>query len=162
MTAPRVITRQSTTTTRPLTLAERRVVNLLPSNLTTKQIGTRLGLTEHTVKSHLRRISARWGVQGRVALTIRVYELGLVPLPDGPELTVLRWAIAEITRIAATTDLPDRARPEVVVAAVRARLASPKATQAFLPPDWRTQIEASGRWSADCVIQLIEQWQARA
>lgn len=150
------------TPARGLTDAERRVVDLLPTTLTTGQIATRTGINENTVKTHLVRISKRWQVRGRMAIVVRAYELGMLPLPTGPELVALRVAMAEIGRLAAVDDGPDGATPEAVVDAVRARLAADADTRVSLPADWRTQVESSEWWSANNVIGLIEEWQVRA
>jgi DNA-binding CsgD family transcriptional regulator len=152
---------QTLATTRSLTEAEHRVVAQLPSNQTNQQIADRLGLTEDTVKSHLQRISGRWQVQGRIAITVRAYELGMIPLPNGPEIKVLRSALAAIGRLVGVRPREGGVRPEAVVRTVRNRVALTSGAGVALPPDWRTQIESHGG-SASHVIQLIEGWQARA
>lgn len=48
-----------------LTLQEMRVVELLPRGLTNRELGTLLGLSEHTVKSHLRNAKRKLGARDR-------------------------------------------------------------------------------------------------
>ncbi len=116
-----------------ITDAERRVLILLPDGLNSSQIATRLHLAESTVKSHLVAISERWGVHGRPAILVEAYRRGELPLPDGPELRVLRERLDADTR-----------------------------NTVRLPPDWRTQVESNAIWVADDVIALVEEWQVQA
>ncbi len=144
---------------RDITDAERRVLEPLSEGLCAKQIGVQLGLAENTVKSHLTRISRRWNVQGRQALLVAAYQRGELPLPEGPELLVLRSALLEIARLVGTSVQSDGLDPEVVIPALRARLAADAGMTVRLPPDWRTQVESYPTWAADNVIELVEEWQ---
>ena len=118
-----------------ITDAERRVLNLLPDGLNSGQIATRLHLAESTVKSHLVAISERWGVHGRPAILVEAYRRGEFPLPEGPELVGLRAALREIARLAGTFAQPDGINPEVVITALRARLAADTRTT----EEWQAQ-----------------------
>jgi DNA-binding NarL/FixJ family response regulator len=51
-----------------LTPREQKLLSLLSQGLTNKEIGTRLNLSEYTVKNHVRRILLKTGVPNRVAL----------------------------------------------------------------------------------------------
>ncbi len=62
----------------PLTAAERRVLDLLPTQLTAGQMATRLFLTENTVKSHLNHIYRKLGVTTRTAAVEAARRLGLL------------------------------------------------------------------------------------
>lgn len=60
------------TPTRPITSAETSVLACLiagdsPSN---KAIGTELGMSENTVRAHLRSVTAKIGVRGRIAVAV--------------------------------------------------------------------------------------------
>ena len=60
----------------PLSLAEERVLQLLPSQLSLGEIAERLVLTTNTVKTHVQRIYRKLGVNGRTAAVERARELG--------------------------------------------------------------------------------------
>jgi LuxR family maltose regulon positive regulatory protein len=62
----------------PLTAAERRVLDLLPTQLTAGQMATRLFLTENTVKSHLSHIYRKLGVTTRTDAVETARRLGLL------------------------------------------------------------------------------------
>ena len=62
----------------PLTAAERRVLDLLPTQLTAGQMATRLFLTTNTVKSHLSHIYRKLGVTTRTAAVEAARRLGLL------------------------------------------------------------------------------------
>ena len=62
----------------PLTAAERRVLDLLPTQLTAGQMATRLFLTENTVKSHLSHIYRKLGVTTRTDAVETARGLGLL------------------------------------------------------------------------------------
>ena len=62
----------------PLTDAERRVLDLLPTQLTAAQMATRLFLTTNTVKSHLSHIYRKLGVTTRTAAVETARRLGLL------------------------------------------------------------------------------------
>jgi LuxR family maltose regulon positive regulatory protein len=63
----------------PLTPAERRVLKLLPTQLTAQQMAARLFVSENTVKSHQRHLYAKLDVATRTAAVERARELGLLP-----------------------------------------------------------------------------------
>ena len=60
------------------TEAERRVLDLLPTQLTAPQIAARLFVTTSTVKTHMRHIYLKLGVTTRTAAVERGRELGLL------------------------------------------------------------------------------------
>jgi LuxR family transcriptional regulator, maltose regulon positive regulatory protein len=62
----------------PLTAAERRVLDLLPTQLTAGQMAARLFLTENTVKSHLSHIYRKLGVTTRTDAVETARRLGLL------------------------------------------------------------------------------------
>jgi LuxR family transcriptional regulator, maltose regulon positive regulatory protein len=66
----------------PLTAAERRVLDLLPTQLTATQMAARLFVSQNTVKTHLKSIYAKLGVKTRTDAVERSRELGLLS-PDG-------------------------------------------------------------------------------
>lgn len=59
---------------------ELEVVSLLAQGMSNAEIGAALFLSEATVKSHLSRITAKWGVRDRIQVLIRAAQLGLVTL----------------------------------------------------------------------------------
>ncbi|MBQ1070714.1 DNA-binding response regulator, partial [Micromonospora sp. D75] len=61
-----------------LTRRETEVLALVADGLSNHSIGTRLHLTEGTVKSHLARIYAKLGVESRTAAVATATELGLI------------------------------------------------------------------------------------
>lgn len=66
----------------PLTAAERRVLDLLPTQLTAPQIAARLFVTTNTVKSHMKHLYIKLGVTTRTAAVERGRELGLLSPGD--------------------------------------------------------------------------------
>ena len=62
----------------PLTPAERRVLELLPTQLTAAQIAARLFVTTNTVKTHTRRLYVKLGVTTRTEAVERARDLGLL------------------------------------------------------------------------------------
>lgn len=63
----------------PLTTAELRVLQYLPSHLTFPEIGQRLFLSRHTVKSQALSIYRKLGVNSRSGAVACAWELGLLP-----------------------------------------------------------------------------------
>ena len=62
----------------PLTAAERRVLDLLPTQLTARQMAARLFLSENTVKSHMSHIYRKLGATTRTGAVDRARKLGLL------------------------------------------------------------------------------------
>lgn len=54
--------------TTPLTLRERQIVESVQRGRVNKQIASELGISEHTVSTHLRRIFRKLGVDTRAAM----------------------------------------------------------------------------------------------
>jgi DNA-binding NarL/FixJ family response regulator len=71
------------------------VVTLLAQGMSNAEIAAAMFVSEATVKSHLGRITAKWGVRDRIQVLIRATQYGLVSWADA------RQAIAAPT--AATT-----------------------------------------------------------
>jgi LuxR family maltose regulon positive regulatory protein len=67
--------------TRPLTAAELRILQFLPSHLTIPQIGEHLFLSQATVKTHVLSIYRKFGVASRGEAVIRARTLGLIEAP---------------------------------------------------------------------------------
>ena len=65
----------------PLTTAELRVLQFLPSNLTFSMIGEHLFLSTNTVKTHARSIYRKFGVDSRASAVKRARAIGLVEAP---------------------------------------------------------------------------------
>lgn len=63
-----------------LTERELEVVELLARGMSNAEIATAMFVSEGTVKSHLGRITAKWGVRDRIQVLIRAAQLGLVTL----------------------------------------------------------------------------------
>jgi LuxR family transcriptional regulator, maltose regulon positive regulatory protein len=63
----------------PLTPAERRVLELLPTHLTESQIAEQLFVSRNTVKSHLRSVYRKLEVASRSSAVQRAREIGLLP-----------------------------------------------------------------------------------
>ena len=66
----------------PLSAAERRVLDLLPTQLTAPQMAARLFLTTNTVKTHLKNLYRKLGVKTRTDAVERSRELGLLSSDD--------------------------------------------------------------------------------
>jgi len=64
----------------PLTDRELQVLSLLAEGLSNKQIGTRLGISEHTAKFHVNAIMGKLGVQSRTEAVVRAARLGVLML----------------------------------------------------------------------------------
>jgi LuxR family transcriptional regulator, maltose regulon positive regulatory protein len=62
----------------PLTPAEQRVLELLPTHLTTASLADRLFLAQATVKAHLRAIYRKLEASSREEAVERARELGLL------------------------------------------------------------------------------------
>ncbi len=75
--ADRLMNRLRTPAT-TLTRRETEVLTLVAEGLSNQAIGTRLHLTEGTVKSHLARVYAKLGVDSRTAAVASATELGLI------------------------------------------------------------------------------------
>jgi LuxR family transcriptional regulator, maltose regulon positive regulatory protein len=60
-----------------LTAAELRLVPLLPTHLTYPEIGERLFISRHTVKTHAGSVYRKLGVSSRAEAVERITELGL-------------------------------------------------------------------------------------
>lgn len=63
-----------------LTEREQEVVTLLAQGMSNAEIAATMFVSEATVKSHLGRITAKWGVRDRVQVLIRATQLGLVAI----------------------------------------------------------------------------------
>jgi two-component system, NarL family, nitrate/nitrite response regulator NarL len=66
--------------TDPLTAREQDVLRLLSSGLTNKEIATRLGITDHTVKFHVNAILGKLGAETRTEAVVHAAKLGIVVL----------------------------------------------------------------------------------
>ncbi|MES2208611.1 MAG: helix-turn-helix transcriptional regulator [Chloroflexota bacterium] len=67
-----------------LSPAERRVFDLALDGLSTQAIADELVLSEATIRSHLTRIYAKLGVQGRIELLAKMASEGFIAVPDDP------------------------------------------------------------------------------
>jgi LuxR family maltose regulon positive regulatory protein len=61
-----------------LTAREQAVLELLPTGLSTREIGDELGISRDTVKTHTKRIYQKLGVSTRRSAVARGRELGLL------------------------------------------------------------------------------------
>jgi LuxR family maltose regulon positive regulatory protein len=66
----------------PLSKSEFRVLRYLPTNLSTPEIARELSLSVHTVRTHVRHLSAKLGAHGRGEVVVRARALGLLA-PSG-------------------------------------------------------------------------------
>jgi len=66
----------------PLTPAERRVLELLPTQLTAAQIAARLFVSTNTAKTHMRHVYAKLDVTTRTDAVERALALGLIKPSD--------------------------------------------------------------------------------
>lgn len=62
-----------------LSRREQQVVHMISEGLTNKEIATRLGLSQQTVKNHIHRMSRKVGANDRLAIVERWHELREVP-----------------------------------------------------------------------------------
>ncbi len=62
----------------PLTPRELEVLHLLASGLTNKEIASRLGISDHTVKFHVNGILGKLGVESRTEAVVQAARLGIV------------------------------------------------------------------------------------
>jgi NarL family two-component system response regulator LiaR len=69
---------QANQVTEPLTEREREVLRLLSQGLSNKEIASHLQIVEDTVKTHIRHILAKLGVQSRTQAVLCALRLGLV------------------------------------------------------------------------------------
>lgn len=67
----------------PLTTREREILNWVASGLTNKEIATELGISDQTVKNHLKNILQKLHLENRVQLTRYALEKGLVNRKPG-------------------------------------------------------------------------------
>jgi LuxR family maltose regulon positive regulatory protein len=65
-------------TTEPLSESELRVLRFLPTNLTTPEIASELGVSRNTVKTHTRNLYGKLGAHGRTEAVGRARALGLL------------------------------------------------------------------------------------
>jgi two-component system NarL family response regulator len=72
----------SGTNTTHLTRREQDVLGLIVHGQTNRQIADTLGLTIHTVKTHVENIISKLGVSDRTQAAVRALQLGLVSPPD--------------------------------------------------------------------------------
>ena len=70
---------ERTRVTEPLTPAERRVLELLPTYLSEAQMAEQLFVTRNTVKSHLKRVYRKLDVSSRAEAVERARDSGLLP-----------------------------------------------------------------------------------
>ena len=66
---------------RPPSAREVEVIALVAAGRSNKEIGTRLGITEKSVESHLRRLFARYGLASRTELSMLAVQQGWVDPP---------------------------------------------------------------------------------
>lgn len=64
-----------------ITTRETEILELVAAGKSNKEIGVALGITEGTVKVHVNHIFSKFGVDGRVAATLRALERGILHLP---------------------------------------------------------------------------------
>ena len=62
----------------PLTDQEQAVLDFLDSDLTTRQIASRLGLSERTIESHIAKLYSKLGARTRVQAVVEASRLGLL------------------------------------------------------------------------------------
>jgi DNA-binding NarL/FixJ family response regulator len=76
--------RERSRVTRALTRRERDVIRLIAAGLTTRQMATRLGVSEATVETHITRAYRKLGVRTRVQAVARALQSGIVDLNPAP------------------------------------------------------------------------------
>ena len=64
----------------PLTARELEVLHLLASGMTNKEIASRLGISDHTVKFHMNGVLGKLGVESRTEAVVQAARLGIVAL----------------------------------------------------------------------------------
>jgi DNA-binding NarL/FixJ family response regulator len=62
-----------------LSRREQQVIHMISEGLTNKEIASRLGLSQQTVKNHIHRMSRKVGASDRLAIVERWHELREVP-----------------------------------------------------------------------------------
>lgn len=67
----------------PLTTREREILNWVAAGMTNKEIATQLGISDQTVKNHLKNILQKLHLENRVQLTRYALEKGLVNRKSG-------------------------------------------------------------------------------
>lgn len=77
----RAITRRGYGANDALTGREKKVLTLLVSGLSNKEIGAPLGIAERTVKAHIARMMHKVGVHNRIELSVHAVTHSLVSLP---------------------------------------------------------------------------------
>jgi LuxR family maltose regulon positive regulatory protein len=69
----------------PLSRGETRVLRYLPTNLSAPEIARELSVSVHTVRTHIRQVSAKLGAHGRTEAVTQARALGLLaPSPHAP------------------------------------------------------------------------------
>ena len=63
-----------------LTKREEEVFSLLVKNITTKEIGNKLNISEKTVRNHMSNAMQKLGVKGRAQAVIELIKLGNITL----------------------------------------------------------------------------------
>ena len=63
-----------------LTKREREVFELLITNLTTKEIAIKLGISEKTVRNHISNVMQKLGVKGRSSAVVELLKLNEISL----------------------------------------------------------------------------------
>ncbi|HEX9123135.1 MAG TPA: response regulator transcription factor [Actinomycetota bacterium] len=85
VTAEQPVPDDALTRLRALTVRERHVMKLLAEGLNMRQIGERLSVSEHTVRTHMQNLYAKLGVHRRVEVVRFAARYGLIerrPRPD--------------------------------------------------------------------------------
>lgn len=65
-----------------VTDVQRRILWGVAAGKTNRAIGSSLGLSEETVKSHVRKMRQRWGAPDRAALVYAAVRRGVLPVVD--------------------------------------------------------------------------------
>jgi LuxR family transcriptional regulator of spore coat protein len=63
-----------------LTKREREVFNLLITNLTTREIASKLNISEKTVRNHISNVMQKLGVKGRSQAVVELLKLNEISL----------------------------------------------------------------------------------
>jgi DNA-binding NarL/FixJ family response regulator len=77
---PFAAVRTEETLAEPLTAREREVLTLLSGGMTNKEIASRLGITEHTVKFHVNAILGKLDAETRTEAVVHAAQLGIIVL----------------------------------------------------------------------------------